>query len=149
MSSIDPLLPNELASLVDQHKAALTLQRFVRNSVYSITIETEEYHNKWPSTHLGAHFKYPRHCQHGTGMNSFRVPASASTARSLYYRCKPLHLVLKQMMTMTLLAKRDFNDRKRMYPKRKNVRMSVRLMLRFKKLGQAVPVFTITHHTKF
>ena len=136
-------LPSDMKDLVHQHRAAMVIQRFFRNSLYYVQTVDNYNNDVWPYPCAGR-MKHPRHDEHRSGKFT-----QERMHRHLSNRCKPLHLCLTRMMREVLGEKKYMVNMKRRNPKRKNLYFKVMLMRRFKALGECVPIIVVTHETKF
>ena len=136
-------LPSDMKDLVHQHRAAMVIQRFFRNSLYYVETVDNDSNHVWPYPYAGR-MKHPRHHEHRSGKFT-----QERMHRHLSNRCKPLHLCLTRMMREVLGEKKYMVNMKRRNPKRKNLHFKVMLMRRFKALGEGVPIIVVTHETKF
>lgn len=131
---------DDVAHEVALHHAAIVLQRFHRLSKYYVMVtQTYEMNYTWPPHRIVRTRPWnPRHRLHGTTCaNSF---ATHGVTRYCVLRCKPLHLVLPQMMRAILRCKKNAVGRTRH-------RFRVTLMRHFRRVLDA-PVLTVTETTK-
>ena len=107
---MDSGLPAELVDKIMKEKAALTIQSFVRRSVWRILVESSDVYSSGFSTRhvpknqihhpITGGIWHPLNFEHQQ-YNSFEQYAPAVDGkhyRKLHHRYKPLNIVLKQMI---------------------------------------------------
>ena len=144
--------PNELADKIVMEKAALTIQSFVRRSLFRVEWDTDDLRQQWPCNRFKnalnratgqSSLWHPPHAQHGSA--AFMQGGLLRTVFS--HRYKPLGIVLKGMMQIIVeRQKKHYENKQR--NKRKNQYFRVTLMRRTKLFGD-VPIITVRHNTVF
>lgn len=143
--ALDAHLPPEITDEVLKHEAAKKIQSFFRRSVYYVEVETDQDGREtYPERQVWKPTWKPRHAEHGSGQfETFRQ------RRTLKFRCKPLKMMLQEMMKQILECKKLYHTPMR--KKRENRYFKISLIRRFKKHGRAgeVTMITVTHDTVF